>query len=55
MEERAGMEEEMAGWEKGIARERLMRRRRLCAEKNASREATETDRDKSCGPSFSFC
>jgi hypothetical protein len=49
------MEEEMAGWEKGIARERLMRRRRLRAEKNASREATETDQDKSCGPSFSFC
>ena len=55
MEERAETEEEMAGWEKGIARERLMRRRRLRAEKNASREATETDRDKSCGPSFSFC
>jgi len=55
MEERAGMEEEMAGWEKGIARERLMRRRQLRAEKNASREATETDRDKSCGPSFSVC
>jgi len=41
MEGRAGTEEEMAGWEKGIARERMTRRRWLHVEKNASRKALQ--------------
>ena len=38
MEERARTEEEMAGWEKGTACERMTRRRWLHVEKNASRK-----------------
>ena len=41
MEERAGREEEMAGWEKGIAHERMTRRRWLHVEKNASCKALQ--------------
>ena len=54
MEERAGREEEMAGPEKGIERERKMRRRRLRTEKNTSHEATETDWISLVGLLFHF-
>jgi len=48
MEERARTEEEMAGWEKGTACERMTRRRWLHVEKNASRKALQ----KPTGTSF---